>query len=161
MKPSSVGVCLILAYYFLSAACSQKIPDEKWNYVKVRKDAFMFWWLYGAETSPDERISKPLVLWIQGGPGGSGTGFGNFIELGPLDIDGKKREYTWLKEANVLFVDNPVGSGFSYVTDESAYTSNVTGLSLVFNFLLNIIFNLIYIQYSTAHCYDHQDRYIV
>lgn len=159
MTPSSV--CLILAFYFLSAACSKKIPDEKWNYVKVRKDAFMFWWLYGAETSPDERISKPLVLWIQGGPGGSGTGFGNFIELGPLDIDGKKREYTWLKEANVLFVDNPVGSGFSYVTDESAYTSNVTGLSLVFNFLLNIIFNLIYIQYSTAHCYDHQDRYIV
>lgn len=122
---------LILFFYFLSAAYSQEIPDEKWKYVNVRKDAFMFWWLYGAETSnPAERISKPLVMWIQGGPGASGTGFGNFQELGPQDIHGHKREYTWVKAANVLFVDNPVGTGFSYVTDESAYTNNVTGISI-------------------------------
>jgi serine carboxypeptidase 1 len=112
----------------LTVVYTQQIPDEKWSYVNVRKDAFMFWWLYGAQTAnPDDRVSKPLVLWIQGGPGASGTGFGNFEELGPEDINGNKREYTWLKAANVLFVDNPVGSGFSYVTDDSAYTTNVTG----------------------------------
>ena len=108
---------------------TQQIPDEKWSYVNVRKNAFMFWWLYGAQTAnADDRVSKPLVLWIQGGPGASGTGFGNFAELGPEDINGNKREYTWLKAANVLFVDNPVGAGFSYVTDDSAYTTNVTGM---------------------------------
>ena len=96
--------------FALSTLClvnGQQIPDEKWSYVNVRKNAFMFWWLYGAQTqNPDERLSKPLVLWIQGGPGASGTGFGNFEELGPLDINGNKREYTWLKAANLLFVDN-------------------------------------------------------
>ncbi len=85
--------------------CTQQIPDEKWSYVNIRKNAFMFWWLYGARTAnPNDRVSKPLVLWIQGGPGASGTAIGNFYELGPQDINGNKREYTWLKAANVLFV---------------------------------------------------------
>ena len=104
------------------------IPDEKWDYVKVRENAHMFWWLYGADTNePSERIHKPLIMWLQGGPGGSSTGYGNFEELGPLTVDLKPRNTTWTKAANVLFVDNPVGAGFSYVTDKSAYTTNVTG----------------------------------
>ena len=115
----------------LPVTTSDEIPEEKWKYVRVRENAFMFWWLYGAQTSsPDERTSKPLIMWLQGGPGASGTGFGNFEELGPEDINGKKREYTWLKQANVLFVDNPVGTGFSYVTNNDAFTTNVTGSSI-------------------------------
>ena len=30
-----------------------------------------------------------------------------------------------VQTANVLFVDNPVGTGYSYVTDDSAYTTDV------------------------------------
>ena len=33
---------------------------------------------------------------FQGGPGGSGVGFGNFGELGPLDTDLKPRNTTWV-----------------------------------------------------------------
>jgi serine carboxypeptidase 1 len=104
------------------------IPDEKWNYVKVRDNAFMFWWLYGAQTDPAQRVDKPLIMWLQGGPGGSSTGFGNFKELGPLDVNLRPRNTSWTSVANVLFVDNPVGSGFSYVTDDSAFTTNVSGI---------------------------------
>lgn len=105
-----------------------QIPDEAWGYVKVRENAFMFWWLYGAQTSdPSQRLEKPLVMWLQGGPGGSSTGFGNFEELGPLTVDLKPRNTTWLRAANVLFVDNPVGAGFSYASEKSAFTTNVTG----------------------------------
>ena len=62
---------------------------------------------------------------MQGGPGGSSTGFGNFQEIGPLDVDMKPRNTSWTKAANILFVDNPVGTGYSYVDKDSAYTTNV------------------------------------
>lgn len=126
-------VVLVLLFSALSAlssarSSSPQIPSEDWNYVQVRENAFMFWWLYGASTSdPSERVDKPLIMWLQGGPGGSSTGFGNFDELGPLTVELKPRNTTWLQVANVLFVDNPVGSGYSYVTDKDAFTTNVTG----------------------------------
>lgn len=62
---------------------------------------------------------------MQGGPGGSSTGFGNFQEIGPLDVDLKPRNTSWIQAANILFVDNPVGTGYSYVDEDSAYTTNV------------------------------------
>ena len=125
-----ITLTLMCAWGVRSTAKSsfQDIPSEAWNYVEVRENAHMFWWLYGAQTSnPSERANKPLIMWLQGGPGGSSTGFGNFAELGPLTVELKPRNTTWIQVANVLFVDNPVGSGYSYVTDPSAYTTNVTG----------------------------------
>lgn len=64
-------------------------------------------------------------VYMQGGPGGSSTGFGNFGEIGPYDVDLNPRNTTWVQVANVLFVDNPVGTGYSYVDHDSAYTTNV------------------------------------
>ena len=104
------------------------IPDEKWGYINLRPNAYMFWWLYGAsspEIKPVDRDKVPFVIWIQGGPGASGVGYGNFREIGPLDVNLKPRNTTWSSKANVLFIDNPVGTGYSYVTDNSAYTTNV------------------------------------
>ena len=121
----------VFSLFFYLAASSPAIPDEDWNYVKVRENAFMFWWLYGAHTTQSQRLSRPLVMWLQGGPGGSSTGFGNFEELGPLTVNLTPRNTTWLRAANVLFVDNPVGAGYSYVTDKSAFTTNVTGKCLL------------------------------
>ena len=115
-------------HFFQTAESNSPIPSETWGYIDVRKDAFMFWWLYGAQTSdPMERVHKPLVLWFQGGPGASSTGYGNFEEIGPLNVQLKPRNSTWIKEANVLFVDNPVGCGFSYVDDPGALTTNISG----------------------------------
>lgn len=110
------------------ASSNSQIPNEIWGYVEVREGAFMFWWLYGAETSHStEREHKPLVMWLQGGPGASSTGYGNFEEIGPLDVHLETRNTTWIKEANVLFVDNPVGCGYSYVLDKEALTTNISG----------------------------------
>uniref|UniRef100_A0A7N0VE02 Carboxypeptidase n=1 Tax=Kalanchoe fedtschenkoi TaxID=63787 RepID=A0A7N0VE02_KALFE len=53
--------------------------------------------------------------------GGSGVGIGNFQEVGPLDTDLKPRNSTWLKMADLLFVDNPVGTGYSFVEDEKLF----------------------------------------
>ncbi|XP_015188707.1 PREDICTED: retinoid-inducible serine carboxypeptidase-like [Polistes dominula] len=81
----------------------------------------MFWWLYYTTANVQSYYEKPLVIWLQGGPGASSTSYGNFEELGPLDTNLRPRNYTWVKDYNVLFIDNPVGAGFSYVENLSAY----------------------------------------
>jgi len=93
---------------------------QRWGFVEVRPQAQMFWWLYD---SPNK--NKPLVMWLQGGPGGSSTGFGNFVEVGPWNLDLKPNEASWLNETNLWFVDNPVGTGYSYVESSSAYARDV------------------------------------
>ena len=86
----------------------------------------MFWWLM---KSGEDFRSKPLVIWLQGGPGGSGTGFGNFGEIGPRNVDLSPRNNTWLKYANLLFIDNPVGTGYSYVESNDLFTTNNTQIA--------------------------------
>ena len=39
-------------------------PKQTWNYVNVRKDAYMFWWLYYT-TAAKGYTSRPIVIWLQ------------------------------------------------------------------------------------------------
>ena len=55
------------------------VPYERWNYVIVRPNVNMFWWFYGVQSQQRDKL--PLVLWLQVGPGGSATGFGNFHDI--------------------------------------------------------------------------------
>ncbi|XP_056170726.1 serine carboxypeptidase-like 51 [Syzygium oleosum] len=82
--------------------------------------AHLFWWLYRSPYRVvDPSKPWPVLLWHQGGPGASGVGFANFREIGPLDENLQPRNFTWLRKADLLFVDSPVATGFSYVEDES------------------------------------------
>ncbi|XP_071675219.1 serine carboxypeptidase-like 51 isoform X1 [Lolium perenne] len=118
----SLLLCLALLRASSAASVTAGTPDgtERWGFVEVRPKAHLFWWYY---KSP-QRVSTPskpwpTVLWLQGGPGASGVGLGNFMEVGPLDVNLKPRNSTWLKKADLIFVDNPVGVGYSYVEDDS------------------------------------------
>ncbi|XP_075235721.1 retinoid-inducible serine carboxypeptidase-like isoform X2 [Lycorma delicatula] len=96
--------------------------SQEYGYVEVRKGAHMFYWLYYINAVKEsEATEHPLVIWLQGGPGASSTGYGNFEELGTLFKNLTERESAWTKHVNVLYIDNPVGSGFSYVENESLY----------------------------------------
>nr|WBW70140.1 venom protein [Lampona murina] len=117
---------LTLSFSTLTVNAESK---EAWGYVNVRPNAYMFWWLYYTDISADY-ASHPLVIWLQGGPGASSVGYGNFMEIGPLDVNLKPRNETWLKKANLLFIDNPVGSGFSYVTNKSALATTNKQIAL-------------------------------
>ena len=79
----------------------------------------MFYWLYRT-THPDGYLNRPIVLWLQGGPGLSGTGLGNFLTFGPLDQNLEPRNSTWIQTVNIMFVDSPVDVGSSIV-DNSSY----------------------------------------
>ncbi|XP_006889321.1 PREDICTED: retinoid-inducible serine carboxypeptidase [Elephantulus edwardii] len=131
---------------------------EEWDYVTVRKDAHMFWWLYYA-TNPCKNFTElPLVMWLQGGPGGSSTGFGNFVEIGPLDSDLKPRNTTWLQSASLLFVDNPVGTGFSYVNGSGKYTKNLDMVASDMMVLLKTFFNS-HREFQTIPFYIFSESY--
>ncbi|CAN6325009.1 unnamed protein product [Urochloa humidicola] len=120
----SLLLCLCLTWLRAGSAASitAGTPDgsERWGYVEVRPKAHLFWWYY---KSPQRASSPakpwPTVLWLQGGPGASGVGLGNFLEVGPLDVNLKPRNSTWLQKADLIFVDNPVGVGYSYVEDDT------------------------------------------
>ncbi|XP_056635823.1 retinoid-inducible serine carboxypeptidase-like [Diorhabda sublineata] len=103
--------------------------DQEWGYSMVRKGSYMFWWLHFTTADVSNPTERPLIIWLQGGPGGSSTGYGNFAELGPLDLELKPRNTTWVQWANVLFVDNPVGTGFSYIDEEGSFTENNTQIA--------------------------------
>uniref|UniRef100_A0A7N5JT63 Serine carboxypeptidase 1 n=1 Tax=Ailuropoda melanoleuca TaxID=9646 RepID=A0A7N5JT63_AILME len=144
-RTSSVLRLLLLLLLGLSTGAVTARPAEEgkevWDYVTVRKDAHMFWWLYYA-TNPCKNFSElPLVMWLQGGPGGSSTGFGNFEEIGPLDSDLKPRRSTWLQSASLLFVDNPVGTGFSYVNKSDAYAKDLATVASDMMVLLRTFFD--------------------
>ncbi|XP_030760618.1 retinoid-inducible serine carboxypeptidase-like [Sitophilus oryzae] len=96
--------------------------DQEWGFSTVREGAHIFWWLHYT-TATQEPTEKPLLIWLQGGPGSSSTSYGNFAELGPLDLDLNPRNTSWVNSANVLFVDNPVGTGFSYVENDTLFTT--------------------------------------
>ncbi|KAK7929714.1 hypothetical protein WMY93_006109 [Mugilogobius chulae] len=123
---SHLFVLLVFATLFTRGQPSPQQGTEKWSYVTVRDGAHMFWWLYYADSPSADYKDLPLVMWLQGGPGGSGTGFGNFEEIGPLDRDLNPRNTTWVQSASVLFVDNPVGTGFSYTDRDDAFATNVS-----------------------------------
>lgn len=62
----------------------------------------------------------PTILWLNGGPGTSSQ-FGNLQEIGPLSLVRKnfqvqiiQNNFTWANNYNLLFVDQPVGTGLSY-----------------------------------------------
>ncbi len=62
--------------------------------------------------------NAPLIIWLQGGPGCSSL-FGFAIENGPFLITKngtwRKNLYSWNTIAHVLYIDQPVGTGFSIV----------------------------------------------
>jgi len=100
----------------------QNIPNEDWGYVTINEQfgSNMFWWMYGARNN---RNNAPLVLWLQGGPGASSL-FGDYLEMGPYDVYGNFRNTSWVNNANLLFVDNPIGAGFSYTNNILGYSTS-------------------------------------
>ncbi|GKV49613.1 hypothetical protein SLEP1_g56354 [Rubroshorea leprosula] len=72
--------------------------------VNEKNGRALFYWFYEATTRPDE---KPLVLWLNGGPGCSSVGYGATQEIGPflVDIDGngiKFNNFSWNKGISVM-----------------------------------------------------------
>nr|XP_043633810.1 serine carboxypeptidase-like 51 [Erigeron canadensis] len=144
------GLIYLCVLAFLSIVASAENTSggtadgsEAWGYIEVRPGAHMFWWLYKSPSRvKDPSKPWPTILWLQGGPGGSGVGFGNFGEIGPLDVNLKPRNSTWLQKADLLFVDGPVGTGYSYVDDNSLFVQTDVEAATDLTTLLKELYNV-------------------
>ncbi|XP_050271498.1 serine carboxypeptidase-like 46 isoform X1 [Quercus robur] len=80
---------------------------------------------YFVEAKSASPLSRPLTLWLNGGPGCSSVGFGAFMEHGPFRPWDNgllvKNGYSWNLESNMLYVESPIGVGFSYSNTSSDY----------------------------------------
>ncbi|KAJ5796446.1 carboxypeptidase Y [Penicillium psychrosexuale] len=79
----------------------------------------LFFWYFESQNDP---VGDPLTLWMTGGPGDSSM-LGLFQEIGPCLIDEHgngtvQNPWAWSRNSSLLFVDQPVDVGFSYI-DES------------------------------------------
>ncbi|KAI8652245.1 Carboxypeptidase [Fusarium keratoplasticum] len=75
----------------------------------------IFFWFFESKHDP---TSDPVILWMTGGPGASSVGYGHLMELGPCRIAPEggytvDNPFGWNANATLLFVDQPVGVGYS------------------------------------------------
>ncbi|KAM1134060.1 hypothetical protein ACFX19_043942 [Malus domestica] len=99
--------------------------DQYAGYVTVDQKAGRALFYYFVE-SPQDSSTKPLVLWLNGGPGCSSFGYGAMEELGPFRVNNDRKtlfrnDYAWNNVANVIFLESPAGVGFSYSNTTSDY----------------------------------------
>jgi hypothetical protein len=80
----------------------------------------IWFWLHDAKV-PTSDTCVPLILWMQGGPGVTGQ-VGALNEMGPYYLDTPNttasRNLTWNNKYAMVFVDQPVESGYSYTKRE-------------------------------------------
>ncbi|KAL9655463.1 hypothetical protein ABK040_011858 [Willaertia magna] len=121
---------------------------------------YLFYWLVESQGNPK---TDPVVFWTNGGPGCSSLG-GMTSEHGPFLVgvptNGKKytlvdNQYSWNKKANMIYVEQPIGVGFSYsdntvdyrsVSDDSATQDFANAIRDFFNHYPQFLNNDVYIS---------------
>ncbi|KAM7194531.1 carboxypeptidase D [Naviculisporaceae sp. PSN 640] len=90
-----------------------------------------FWFFESRDNSP----TAPLSLWLQGGPGAPSV-TGPISENGPCTVNRdskttKLNPFSWNNQVNMLYMDQPVQTGFSYESLVSGIVDEVSSPFLV------------------------------
>ncbi|XP_061359433.1 serine carboxypeptidase-like [Gastrolobium bilobum] len=92
------------------------------------KAARMFYFFFESRNNTND----PVVIWLTGGPGCSSE-LALFYENGPFKIGNNLsliwNDYGWDKVSNIIFVDQPIGTGFSYTSDSADIPHDEMGVS--------------------------------
>ncbi|EGO01131.1 hypothetical protein SERLA73DRAFT_179195 [Serpula lacrymans var. lacrymans S7.3] len=108
-----------LRYVKNSGICETTPGVEQLSgYIDVGTNMSMWFWFFEARNSPE---TAPFTLWLNGGPGCSSM-IGLFQENGPCHVtpDGNAtflNPYSWNNVSNIIYIDQPIGTGFSYGND--------------------------------------------
>ncbi|RWR89078.1 Peptidase S10 [Cinnamomum micranthum f. kanehirae] len=111
--------------------------------VSPTSSSAIFYTFYEAQHPTSTLSQTPLLVWLQGGPGCSSM-TGNFFELGPWRVSSidstdntpllKPNPGAWNRLFGLLFIDNPIGTGFSIAatTEEIPRDQNSVAKHLFF-----------------------------
>jgi carboxypeptidase C (cathepsin A) len=93
------------------------------GYIPVTPDGSrrLFYIYVESSNSPQ---TDPVLFWTNGGPGCSGLD-GFMTEMGPYRPDTAGgltlNPHAWTKFANMIFIEQPAGVGFSYIANETSF----------------------------------------
>jgi cathepsin A (carboxypeptidase C) len=92
------------------------------GYLNATNRRYFHYWFVESQKDPQ---NDPLILWLNGGPGCSSMG-GFWTEHGPYRVlkDGKtliEDPYSWNSLANVLYLESPAGTGYSYQEETNIF----------------------------------------
>ena len=106
----------------------------------------MFYWFFRNTEASDP--PRPVIIWLSGGPGASSLG-ALFEDIGPLRVNKTgdtdddwnvyAAEYSWADRYHLLFIDQPVDTGFSW---GDSISENMTTSSAEFQEFLLRFFEL-------------------
>ncbi|EKM50681.1 uncharacterized protein PHACADRAFT_264079 [Phanerochaete carnosa HHB-10118-sp] len=106
----------------------------------------LFFWAFekqnGSLTANASESTEPWGIWLNGGPGSSSL-LGLLFENGPLHIRDDysmfSNNFSWHQLADYVWVDQPVGTGFS-TADSTGYVADEDQMGQDFmNFLANLV----------------------
>jgi carboxypeptidase C (cathepsin A) len=94
--------------------CDKTVKQNSGYFKLEAQKKEYFYWQFESRNDP---ASDPLVMWLTGGPGCSSE-LALFTENGPCKVnaagtDTITNKYSWNNNANLLYVDQPAGTGFS------------------------------------------------
>ena len=109
----------------------------------------------------------PVVIWLQGGPGSSSM-FGLFEIHGPISAVfengtkgsptiGRLNPHSWSRRANMIYIDSPVGSGYSFAQPEGIPTTQSDVADDLYAFLVQ--FFTLFPEYRTNDFYAFGESY--
>ena len=137
------------------------LPDYDYNglfysgYLSASPVKYFHYIFHEADYNPDR---KPLVLWLNGGPGCSSLS-GWASEHGPMKMDktGKFQlnEYSWHLAANMIYLESPGNVGFSYIDSDMEYEKQIND-----DITANDNFNALLDFFKKFPSYKGRDFYI-
>ncbi|KAF4737064.1 hypothetical protein FOZ62_016025, partial [Perkinsus olseni] len=113
-EPGKLRVHEFAAGPILGGICDETVR-QLYGYLPGKGDTELFYWFFESRNNPG---SSPTVIYFRGGPGASSLTSALSGNGGPCIVNdfGKStsiNEYSWNTAANVMYIDQPAGVGFS------------------------------------------------
>ena len=130
--------------------------DSAWNFLGVTGYAghitmnyltgsSIFYWLFESIDGNITTDSRPLIIWLEGGPGCSGTFTMIWQGVSPISLNYNTEptrtnpNSTWAENYHVISIDFPYGVGYSFANSDSDLKNNTLDATFyLYKFLVKL-----------------------